>query len=125
MNTPSLGILRSRAAEVFSSILLFSPNFPPEAQTSTEKKFDQLIALVEQALERIRRDEAKQFLRICLQEIESSRKHYEDGDDQQGRYQIQRAEQHFRDAFLKKPKNTRFIAGESGAALDHQSGFPQ
>ena len=64
-------------------------------------------------------------MNIGLQEIEQSRKHYEAGDRKQGRYVIQRAEEHFNNAFSRKQTVARFVVGGSGAALDEESGFPQ
>jgi hypothetical protein len=119
-----IGELKSTVEEVFSSIVVFCPNFPPMAQTNTAKKFEQLTNLVDAVLERMQTGHAKQWLRICLQEIQQSWKHYEQGDRKQGRYLIQRAEEHFKNAFSKKQTTARFVVGESGEAQDADTGFP-
>lgn len=124
MNRMTLRELKNRANEVFSSIIVFCPDFPPEAQTSTQKKFDQLTKIVGAVLERTRNDDSKQWLRVCLQEIDQSRNHYEAGDRKQGRYVIQHAEEHFKDAISKKQTAPRFVVGESGATQDADTGFP-
>jgi hypothetical protein len=125
MKLLTIAELKGRASEVFSSIIVFCPNFPPAAQTNAAKKFEQLNGIIDRALEMVRCDDARQWLRICLEEIEQSRKHYEEGDRKKGMDLIQRAEQHFKQAFATKGKAVRFVAGPSGPALDSDSGFPQ
>jgi len=83
-----------------------------------------MIDLINAISDQIKSDEAKQWLKICLQEVRESWKQYEDGNLTQGRKLIQRARDHFNNAFSKKPIEPRFVAGESGAALDKESGFP-
>jgi len=46
MKDVALSGLKNTATEVFSSIIVFCPNFPPAAQTNTAKKFDQLTDLL-------------------------------------------------------------------------------
>src|ERR1700743_3019738 len=103
-----LGELKNRASEVFSSIIVFCPDFPPAAQTSAVKKFDQLTDVVDRAMEKVRNVDAKQWLRICLREIQESQKSYQDGDHRKGKDLMQRAEQHFKQAFAKKRITARF-----------------
>lgn len=125
MNTMKLNQLKQKANDIFSFIVVSCPNFPPETKTTTAREFDELTELVQSVMEGIRSDDAKQWLRICLQEVAQSRKHYEDGDRKQGRYVIQRAAEHFKQAFAKKVVAARFVVGSSGPALDNDSGFPQ
>jgi hypothetical protein len=80
--------------------------------------------LIDAITDHTRGDQPKQWLKICLQEVKQSWKSYEDGDITGGRKLIQRAEKHYDNAFSGKPIEERFIAGESDAALDSQSGFP-
>src|SRR6266487_2367391 len=125
MNKMRLSELRRKATDIFSFILVSCPDFPPETKTTTAREFDELTELIQGVMEGIRRDDGKRCMRICLQEVQHSRKHYEAGDRKQGRYVIQRAEEHFKNAFSKKESTARFGVGESGAALDAESGFPQ
>jgi hypothetical protein len=64
-------------------------------------------------------------LGVCLQEIRQSWKYYDDGDIGGGKQMIQRAEEHFDNAFSKKPMQARFIAGESGVSLGSEKGLPK
>ena|SRR5580700_2196993 len=116
--------LKSRASDRFSYILVFCPNFPPATGTTTKTAFEKLIGFLDAIMEQTKSEEAKQWLRVCLQEVRQSWKSYEDGNLSEGRKLIQRAKQHFKNAFSKKPIAPRFSAGESGAALDNESGFP-
>ncbi len=125
MNTTTLAELKSRASEVFSSIIVFCPDFPPAAQTSAPKKFEQLTDIINRLSEKVRSDDGKQWLRICLQEIQQAWKAYEDDDRKKGKDLMQRAEEHFKNAFSKNPPTARFIVGDSGTTLDETSGFPQ
>jgi hypothetical protein len=121
----TLNELKSRANEVFSSIILFCPDFPPAAQTNTTKKFEQLTGIIDAVLEKVRSDDAKQWLRVCLQEIRQAQRHYEGGDRGGGMDLMQRAEEHFNQAFSKKETAPRFLVGDGGAAQDTDKGFPQ
>lgn len=121
----SLSALKSRVDGVFSSILIFCPNFPAAAQTNVAKKFEQLNGIINAVLEKMRRDDAKQWLRMCLQEVQQSRKHYEDGDRDKGRELIQRAEEHFKNAFNRKVTAARFFVDDLGAIRDEEAGFPE
>jgi len=75
-------------------------------------------------MEQKKSDRAKQWLRVCLQEVRHSWKHYEDGNFREGRKLTQRAKEYFKNAFSKKPIEARFVAGQTSAALDSDSGFP-
>lgn len=121
----TLSELRNRGNEVFSSIIIFCPDFPPAAQTTTGKKFEQLTAIIDRVLEKVRSDDAKKWLQICLQEAQQSRKHYEEGDRRRGVDLIQRAEEHFKQAFSKEQTAPRFVVGEQGSVQDTDAGFPQ
>jgi hypothetical protein len=117
--------LRTRITEVFSSISIFCPNFPAAAQTNTERKFGQLTEMVNTLLERAKDDAPKQWLRVSLQEIGESLQRYQEGNSQDGRKILERAEQHFKHAFSRKPTSPRFQVGESGSTQDTASGFPE
>ncbi len=106
-----LAELKAGAKEVFSSIIVFCPDFPPAVQTSAPKKFEQLTSIIDRVSEKMRSDEARQCLRNCLQEVQQAQKSYEDGDRKKGKDLMQRAEEHFKQAFAKKAKAARFVAG--------------
>ena len=125
MSTMTLAELKARAVEVFSSIIVFCPNFPAAAQTNTEKKFEQLIAILDSVSGKVRGEDAKQWLRICLSEVQQSRKHYDAGGRKKGMDLMQRAQEHFKQAFSQKPKVARFVAGLAGPTIDSENGFPQ
>jgi hypothetical protein len=125
MNKMTISELKRKASDIFSFIFVSCPNFPPETKTTTAREFDELAELIQAIMEGIRNDEGKQWLRICLQEVRESRKHYEEADRKQGRYVIQRAEEHFKQAFTKKPTSARFVIGDSGGVHDTESGFPE
>jgi hypothetical protein len=118
MKSMKFSELKNGASDRFSSILLFCPNWPPLAQTSTTEKFTQLIGFIDTIVEHTKSNEAKQWLRICLQEVRQSWKSYEDGNLLKGKDLIQQAEEHFENAFSKKPIEARFIAGRSGATFE-------
>ena len=120
----TLSEIKSEARDLFSYILLGCPNFPAGTGSTTTKEFEKLLSLVDAIMERTKRDQGKQLLRICFQEIRQSWKYYEDGKLHEGKHMIQQAEEHFISAVSKKPIEARFIAGESGAALDSEKGFP-
>ena len=120
----TLSELEVVANGIFSSILVFCPDFPASAQTSTTRKFEQLSQLIETALERIHSDDAKRWLRIALQEIQESRQYYERGDRKMGMTFIQGAHEHFKNAFSSKQTEPRFIGSETGSVQDSDSGFP-
>jgi hypothetical protein len=118
MKAMTLSELKSRAKDRFSYILIGCPNFPPATGTTTKSAFEKQIGFIEAILERTKGDEAKQWLRICLQEVRQSWKYYEDGKLHKGAEMIQQAEEHFNNAFSKKPIEARFIAGKFGATFE-------
>jgi hypothetical protein len=126
MKTKTFSELKSEASDNFSFILVFCPNWPSALkQINTAKVFNNMIDLINAISEQTKGDDTKQWLLVCLQEVRQSWKHYEDGNRSAGRKLIQRAEEHFKNAFSKKPIEARFIAGESGAAFDSEKGIPE
>jgi len=124
MKAKTFSEIKSEARDMFSFILISCPDWHPLLkEMTTAKVFNDMIDLLMALLERTKTDEAKQWLRICLQEVRQSGKHYEEGDLKGGRKVIQQAEEHFENAFSKKPIVARFVAGDSGAALDSEKGF--
>jgi len=116
--------MKSDVRDRFSYILVFCPNFPAGTRSTTKTEFEKMISFIDALLEQSKNDEAKQWLRICLQEVRQSWNHYEEGKISEGRKMIQRAEEHFKNSFSKKEIKARFIAGETGTAQDAESGFP-
>ena len=126
MKTKTLSELKSDANDKFSFILIYCPNWPSYLkQISTAKVFNDMIDLINAISEQTKGDDAKQWLRVCLQEVRQSWKYYEHGELHEGADMIQQAEEHFKNAFSKKPIEARFIAGESGGAFDSEKGFPE
>ena len=123
MKAMAFNELKSEAGDRFSYILVFCPNFPPATGTTTKKAFEKLIDLIDAITEQTKSEDSKQWLRVCLQEVRQSWKNYDDGNQTEGRKLIQRAEEYFKSALSKKPIEARFVAGESGAALDSEKGF--
>jgi hypothetical protein len=125
MKTKTFSELKSEARDMFSFILISCPNWHPSLkQISTTKVFNDIIDLINAISEQTKGDDARQWLRVCLQEVRQSWKSYEDGNLKEGRKLIQRAEEHFKNAFSKKPVEARFVAGETGAAINSDCGFP-
>lgn len=124
MNRMTPAELKRKATDIFSFILLSCPDFPAETETTTAREFDELTELIHAVMEGTHSEDGKQWLRISLQEVQQSRKHYEKGDRKEGRYVIQRAEEHFKNAFAQEKTDPRFVAEESGAAQDTDTGFP-
>jgi hypothetical protein len=124
MSNVSLNELTARAKEVFSSIILFCPNFPAAAKTNSAKKFDQLIEFVNAVFKKTSDEDAKKWIRLSLKEILEARAFYEQGATKEGCHLMQTAEEHFTNGIARKSRKPRFIAGESGAASDADSGFP-
>jgi hypothetical protein len=119
-----LSLVRREAKDRFSYIFVFCPNFPPLTGATTATAFEKLIGLLDVLIQNAKGDDAKQWLRVCLQEIRESRKHYDDGKQSEGRKLIMRAETHFQNAFSKIPIAPRFVAGDPGAAVDLEKGSP-
>lgn len=116
--------LRNEAIEAFGFILVFCPHFPKNIKTTVAAEFDGLVAIVDAVMENSTRDEDKQWLRICRQEVQEARNYYEAANRDKGMEVIQRAQEHFKNAFSKKNTAPRFVADESGAAQNSDSGFP-
>jgi hypothetical protein len=116
--------IKAKAKDIFSFILVFCPEFPTGTNTNIAREFDQLTELVGAALQKLKSEDAKQWLKICIQELRNSRTHYEKGDRKMGMDMIQRAQEHFENAFSRTPSTARFVAGESGPVADKDSGFP-
>ena len=124
MKTMTYGELKRRASDRFSYILLGCPNFPSGTGTTTQSAFEKQVGFIESIIEKTKSEEAKQWLRVCLQEVRQSWKAYEAGSLPKGKRLIQVAEAHFNNAFTKKPIEPRFIVASSGKALDADNGFP-
>ena len=125
MKPTSLSQLKQRASDRFGYILLGCPNFPPATGTTTKTAFEKLIAFINEILERNKSEETKKWLQVCLQEINSSWKNYDNGDISEGRKLIQQAKGHFDDAFSAKRMDARFLGRESGAAFDTENGLAE
>ncbi len=123
MKTMTLAEIKSEARDLFSYILIGCPDFPLGTGSTTKKEFEKLIDLIDVILGRTKSDEAKQWLAICVQETRKSWKYYNEGKLERGREMIQQAEEHFNNALSNKSIEPRFLAGESGAALDNEKGF--
>jgi hypothetical protein len=124
MKPKDLSEIKKEAKDMFSFILISCPDWHPLLkEMTTAKAFNHMIDLLNIVLEKAKADNAKQWLRICLQELRTSWKHYEDGNLKAGRETIQQAEEYFNNAISKKPIEARFVSGESGAALDSKKGF--
>jgi hypothetical protein len=121
----TLAQLKSTASDTFSFIIGYCPNFPPSTKTNTSREFEELTGMLDAILEKTRSNVARQWLRICLQEVHESWKHYENQDRKKGIDLLQRAEEHFKDAFANRSPAARFVAGDSGPAYDGQTGFPE
>src|SRR5690348_16317770 len=100
--------LKTRASEIFSSITLFCPDWPAFAQTNTEKKFGELEEILNSILDRLKDEEQKKWLRLCMQEAQQARNCYEEGDTDNGKRIIQVAKGHFRNVVSKKSTSPRF-----------------
>lgn len=124
MKIKTVSEIKSEARDLFSYILIGCPNFPMGTGSTTAKEFAKLIDYIDAIRERTKSEDAKQWLRICLQEVRLSWKHYDDNNLKGGREMIQQAEEHFKNALSKKPIEARFVTDESGAAQDSDSGFP-
>ena len=86
-------------------------------QTPT-KKFEELRSIIGEIRDRTKSDGAKRWLNISLQEITQSEDHYEKGKREMGQDVIQRAEEHFRNAFCNQTNpGTVFLP----ASLEPQS----
>jgi hypothetical protein len=83
-----LSELTSGANEIFSSITVFCPEFPPEAQTSVTKKFNQLLNILEALSAKLTQDDSKQWLRICWHEVHESQKYYDAGQRMEGMNEV-------------------------------------
>ena len=124
MKAKTFNELKGEARDKFSFILICCPNWHPSLkQISTAKVFSDMIDLINTISEQTKSDDARQWLQVCLQEVRQSWKSYEDGNLVKGKGLIQQAEEHFKNAFSKKPIEARFVAGESGAAFDSEKGF--
>jgi hypothetical protein len=115
--------LKSEARDLFSYILVFCPNFPHYTKSTTKKEFENMIGLIDVISQQTKSDEARQWLKLCLQEVRQSWGYYDDGKQHEGASAIQQAEEYFRNAFSKKPIAARFVVGETGAAQDSDKGF--
>ena len=125
MKKLTLTELKSEARDRFSYILVFCPNFPSGTKATTKTSFEKLIELIDAIVEQTKGEEAKQWLTVCLQEVRESWKYYDDGNIKDGRKTIQRAEEHFQNAFARKTTEARFVAGETDSAFDNENGFPE
>jgi len=121
----SLNEIKNRTDEVFSYILLFCPEFSDGRRTTIATEFERLTGLVHLALDKVRSEDARKWIRICLQELQQAQRSYETGDRKAGCYLIQKAQEHFKSAFTNKAIAPRFIVGSSGPATDQDSGFPE
>lgn len=124
-NRMTIASLKNRAKEVFNSIIIFCPDFPPAAQTNPAKKFEQLAAIIDALLEKVRAADANQWLRACMREVQQARKHYDHGERKKGMELMQPAEAHFDNAFSRNQTAPRLVVGNSGSVSDTESDFPQ
>ena len=81
MKPMPLGELKRRAKDRFSYILLGCPNWGPLLKNVTiASAFGKQIEMLSAILDRTKEDDAKQWLRLCINETRESRRAYETGD---------------------------------------------
>lgn len=119
-----LRTLYRNATDFITFVKLDAPNFAPSDQLTC----DRAIARIRKYLDDIRdvekNEAAIRWLKLCNEDVSSAERFFNEGKDADGRKTLDSARGYLMNAASKKAMDAKFIAGESGAVQDSDSGFP-
>ena len=100
---------------MFAYISSYAPDFPMEDKTNMQTMYGKLIAHLENARLRVRAEERRNLLAICVKELRESLGSFENGDEKHSNSLYNDAMRHFEEAFSQsRLKRASFIAGPDG-----------
>jgi uncharacterized protein YicC (UPF0701 family) len=107
--------LRARILENLAYLIVYAPNYPAWAHTTTEEQFSKLLEMMQSFHDRSRDSDRKVWLDLALQDTRDALRAFTEGRDHEGIMLIQHAEQHFRDYLRKRSVGPTFVVSSDGS----------
>jgi hypothetical protein len=107
--------LKARILEKLAYLIVYAPDYPEWAHTTTEEEFSALIELLQSFYDRSRDTDRKVWLDLALQESRDALRAFTEGRDLDGIMLVQYAEQHFRDYLRKRSVRPTFLVSAEGS----------
>lgn len=111
--------LRELTAEVrdfFSYLIVYTPDFPAEDDTSVEKEFRRLLDGLREIHDRVADIPKKRWIGLAIQEVKEAEAAYLSGDERTGNTLLHSAEEHFKNYLEGKRATTTFVVDADGQA---------
>jgi len=106
--------ISASAADRFSYIIVYAPDFPSEDQTNADQQCGRLLDDLRELESRAAETPKKQWLLLTLTEVEQARLAFREGDVSAASSLLQSAEGHFKAYLSGKRAKASFIAGPDG-----------
>jgi hypothetical protein len=110
----SLKDLTAAAADHFSYLIVYAPEFPKADQTDAEREGQRLLEMLREIEERAAETPKKQWLRLCIKETEDACERFRADDVGGANDLLHSAEEHFKAYLSGKRDKPGFIAGPGG-----------
>jgi hypothetical protein len=112
----SLKGLTAAAADHFSYLIVYAPDFPKEDETDAERECGRLLDMLREIGRRAADTPKKQWLLLSIKEMEEVRAKLGANDAAAANDLLHSAEEHFKAYLTGKRGTARFLAGLNGAA---------
>jgi hypothetical protein len=110
----SLKDLTAAAADHFSYLIVYAPEFPKEDQTDADCECGRLLEMLREIEARAAETPKKQWLRLTIKETEDARERFRAEDAGGANDMLHSAEEHFKAYLSGKRERGSFIAGPDG-----------
>jgi hypothetical protein len=106
--------LTSAAADHFSYLLVYAPEFPEEDATDGEQECDRLLAMLRDIDGRTTATARRQWLRLAIKEVEDAREGFRSKSPEVANNLLHSAEEHFKAYVSGRRGRVSFLAGPDG-----------
>jgi len=110
----SLRALTTAAADHFSYLIVYAPDFPREDKTDVGREYGRLLEMLREIEGRAADTPKKQWLRLAIVETEQARDAHRARDATTANDLLHSAEEHFKAYLSGKRGSPGFIAGPDG-----------
>jgi hypothetical protein len=107
--------LTGAAADHFSYLIVYAPDFPAEDKTDAGRECEHLLGMLHEIEERAGDTPKKQWLKLAIAETVQARSAFASNDSTAANNLLHAAEEHFRAYLTGKRVRPSFIAGPDGA----------
>lgn len=106
--------LTAAAADHFSYLIVYAPEFPKEDQTDADRECGRLLEMLGEIEQRAADTPKKQWLTLSIKETDDARERFRANDPSGANDLLHSAEEHFRAYLVGKRAAPGFVAGPDG-----------